>query len=71
VNLILQRQLQGDAAKWRTVGRFPMSSIDEVLRISNDLAMLLEPSAWRLVTGDMQQRRLAAWTAGEGWRVTP
>lgn len=66
--LILQRQLRGDYhAKWRTVGRFPSESIDEVLRTSGHRASLLEPSAWRLVTGDAKQTRLASWTEGVGW----
>jgi len=67
VTVILQRQLRGDCAKWRTVGRFPLDSLDEVMRISGHLASLLEPLAWRLVTADPQQTKLASWSEGAGW----
>lgn len=54
MQLILQRQLRGDCAKRRTVGRFPLESLDHVLKVSAHLASLLEPSAWRRLTA--QQR---------------
>jgi hypothetical protein len=69
VQLILQRQLRGDCAKWRTVGRFPPASLDDVLQRSAALATLLEPMAMRVVTGDEKQHRLAAWSETEGWSV--
>lgn len=71
MQLILQRQLRGDCAKWRTVGRFPLESLDHVLKVSAHLASLLEPSAWRIVTGGIKQTRLAAWSEGTGWAVLP
>ena len=68
MTLVLQRQLQGDCARWRTVGRFAVDDLDAVLRHSAELAGLLEPISMRMVRDDEHQQRVATWSPA-GWAV--
>ena len=68
MELLLQRQLNGDASKWRTIGRFNLEDIDEVMSLSSKLAIRLEQLTMRLVKNEPSQA-VAYWTTVEGWKL--
>src|SRR5574337_735200 len=68
VQLILQRKLQGDGSRWRSVGRFGIGRLADVMRAADSLARLVEPIAMRLVRDDRGQQPVAEWAAHKGDR---
>ncbi|HOW46134.1 MAG TPA: hypothetical protein P5305_03955 [Rubrivivax sp.] len=69
--ILLQRQLSGDSARWRTVGRLALDKVDQVLHESDALARLFSDiSAMRLAAdASANHAVVATWSWHEGWQM--
>ena len=69
----LQRRLQGDCAKWRTVVRVSESKVARAMAIATELGLLGEPVEWQTVleVADANGRATCTpfffWTRARGW----
>lgn len=52
---ILQRRINGDRNRWRSIGRFKPDDLPRVDAVSLALAALLEPITFRVVFDNVEQ----------------